>query len=83
MHVLPDAGHQMFQDNPRDFVNVVIADLMNLTLHTLQVRAPSVRYQNENGQFVDYITGEVTEEAQIAPPNMLFSVAGVSPNQAP
>jgi hypothetical protein len=52
-------------------------------MHTLQVRAPSVRYQNENGQFVDYITGEVTEEAQIAPPNMLLSVAGVSPNQAP
>jgi hypothetical protein len=34
MHILPDAGHQMFQDNPQGFIDLLINDLKDQVRYT-------------------------------------------------
>ena len=49
LHVLPDAGHQLFMNNPEGFIKLVVDDLTGALKHTVQARPFPIMYVDANG----------------------------------
>ena len=48
LHVLSNAGHQLFMDNPTEFVELVRDDLLGHVTHGFKIRRYSTNYVDDN-----------------------------------
>ena len=50
LHVLAEAGHQLFMNNPEGFIELVVADLTGVIKNQFETRSYTMMYVDNFGQ---------------------------------
>ena len=53
LHILENAGHQLFMTNPRGFVELLTADCLGIITHEYNPRRYTNQYLDDNKEVID------------------------------